>query len=876
MRAFKKINGLFNIFVLIFVFLFCSMRIAYSQEYDKHYILAQELYKLGKYAEAQTEFEKARQALRNTDNIVELKPGIDKVINNQADEKGLNAENELLKQEIKRIKKEKNEFEDKLEKINAKLKKKNKPAEELNKKIKQLELLLINKDENLKQNESLIENIRAEKKSLLDELATLKEELIDLYQKKDVSIKPVASEPNFLGGMFSGKKDAVEDRPAVSIREQLAHYEQLKQEKNKLQEELKTVNQKNLAQAHQYEQLMANTKKAEEGIAAKENEKEKVKLENKLLEQIIMALEKQREQLTAKTIQVAENPEAKQLQSEIEQKDKEISELKGQNAKILKEKEAAIEKNTQLEISKKKLEEENAVLAKKTLSIAQSGKKINELDILVETLNKKNQDLAEQLEKNQKAYDKINKELSKISEQRAGLEAQVSGLGSENKDMTKANTDLNVQNKKLEIENKELKDKNKALAEIENSVILLKKDIGLKEKEIKSAIEQNNKLGQLNAEFKTKADDLSKRIVFLEQEKKTSKSNLDILEADKKRIDLSIIELESINKEQQEQLLKKEKELELLAKKNGDLEKAKNNNKEFVKKNNLLLSENKKLLQSLQAVESDLKKKNREILNLQNEFSAKQTKTEELAAGNTELNAQVIGLRDQLSALEQLKQTIAAKVDVLESDKKLAVKEKNSLETQGKEQEKQLAKQEKEIELLNQKISELKKTKNSQQNLLDKNNALITEINKLKQDSLDLQSLSGQLKELEVLLKEKEAVQVKLQSEISASNLQRQSILAQLAAAQAKITEFEKTGGKADSSQEVLAQMQELAEQKQRIMEKYQKLFDQMKEQNVKIKELEQKLKDLKNDLAKSEDEKVVMAEEIINLREKSAVFITE
>ncbi|MFH1062315.1 MAG: hypothetical protein V1747_05450 [Candidatus Omnitrophota bacterium] len=996
MLSFKKRNIVLSVILCAVVFIFCNLASAYSQEYDKHYIRAQELYKLGKYKEAQTEFEKARQVLHASENpagviikkeLSEIPKQSDsgkdarKIIN---DSERLDNENELLQNEIKRIKKERKEFQDKLEKANAKLKKKNKPQEELFQKIKQLELTLINKDERLQQDQVLIETVNNEKKSLAEELLVVKQELIDLYQKKDVTIKPVVTSDNtFLGGLFGAKKEAYEEKPALSIRDQLEHYEILKAEKNNLEEALRKVNESNLAQNKKQEQLQHDIKKAEEDLGLKESEKQKIVLENKLFEQIIMTLEKQQEELAGKSADSGQVTEQiKQMQVQLDQKKQELEQAKNQIAQIQKEKEAFLaETETQAKDDKVVAQLENKLKAMQA-SLDDKAEKTQTLEAELAGLNKKNEELNKQIlltqnnskglqeqkdalakEKEKLARD-YKQELEKIENLQSELNQVKQTLKSQDADIIKKDAQIARIDKELAL-NQQEKDSiltKNSMLEKTNKALEQEKSISGKKNSSAEKLEKRiSELETLIAKSNEVKDDLSQQLKETQKVKKDLESqilvlnkNISSLEEENKNINskrdnlaqqnqTASLEQEKLKTDLNNSKLESEKMSKDFAKINlerADLEakiaKLRIELDALAKENVGLASQNK----SLAKVENTVSLLKNDLLAKGKEFEVIIEKNNKLIQLNAEQNKQLDALGKQLSGVEQGKQAIAAKADSLEADKKLIMQEKLALAAQTQEQLKQISSKQKEIEVLTKKINDLGNTKSSQKEILAENNALrasydqlknqfqnaeaelkqknqdlvvlenalkntqtnlsaaqakaeelakiekdltskskavVAELAEIKQSSNDINSLTEQLKQLEALLKEKESVQIQLRSEIASSNNQRQEISSQLAAAQAKIADLQsQTTIKTDSNQEVIDQIAELSNQKQQIMEKYQKLFDQMKEQNLKIKDLEKTLNAVRADLEKSESEKVVMAEEIISLREEKAGFINE
>ncbi|MFH1460796.1 MAG: hypothetical protein ABIG64_10590, partial [Candidatus Omnitrophota bacterium] len=423
----------FCIAVLI-IFSFCSMQNIYAGEYEDYYQKGQILFDQGKYTEAQIEFEKARKILQKAEVFSVLSetdagqrffsPGVsaqpDKLtIENKKLQEQLNA----LDKETKNLEKENEQLEIKLEKSLKKLKTKEAPIADFKKKIQQLELVVLKKEEAMNNSQTETEQIKKEKEGLENELAVLKKELIDLYQRKEVEIKPQEKgylEKKFsnIGKMLGTKEESIEKKEVLTLKEKLEHYEILLAEKESLQKKLADTSSELELKTNVIKELGEKINAKENLISKNENEKSKFLEDKILLEKINNALKKQNEELINKTVSV------NKLEKEIEQKNKLIGQEKDKSLNIQAQLELLIKE-------KDDLLKENKAQQSKGVSTQELQKKIDELErdkLAKETLQKQFQadlnNLSKEKESLTKEIDKLREGLSNAEQTKIEVQNQ--------------------------------------------------------------------------------------------------------------------------------------------------------------------------------------------------------------------------------------------------------------------------------------------------------------------------------------------------------------------------------------------------------------------------------------------------------------------
>ena len=154
--------------------------------------------------------------------------------------------------------------------------------------------------------------------------------------------------------------------------------------------------------------------------------------------------------------------------------------------------------------------------------------------------------------------------------------------------------------------------------------------------------------------------------------------------------------------------------------------------------------------------------------------------------------------------------------------------------------------------------------------LSQKNVNLREEVNSLLQSTSEVKGFDEKLIILEKEVVSKEAQQKELRKQIDLADSQRQSIALELASVQKKYAALQSEAGKQpDVSDDNSEQFKLVQNQKQILQQKLKQAIEEVKIRSEKGLFLLKKVKALDADLAKSEEEKVVMALEVVKLREE-------
>ncbi|MFH1460579.1 MAG: hypothetical protein ABIG64_09470, partial [Candidatus Omnitrophota bacterium] len=473
-----------------------------------------------------------------------------------------------------------------------------------------------------------------------------------------------------------------------------------------------------------------------------------------------------------------------------------------------------------------------------------------------------------QLNEKDKEIEKIKSELAssdknlkaetfsgeKLAEENKSLQKQINEL-------TKNNTNISKLNQKLADLEMTLKTKTEQAtvlqAEMDNTKILLaveKDKIRTFENESDKNLKTIENLEAENKQLKTIKESLKKDSPLIAN-----------LQGEIEELKLKVNQSENAEKSLQQQienLLNEKKiimgERDLISKEKtnfnqqlANLEQAKNNLQNELntlkEKNVMLQEEVKKSQQTLTSKSSSNQDAKIQIENLQKELDQQKNISENMTRQNSLLAAEIERLKIQTKTTGQ--------------DEKII----SELKQKIKDQETEIIKQ-----------------NNINADNAKQNSLLVNELNELKQnaaqniaDKQDVSGLEDKLKKLESLINEKEKQEKELKLQLAESNKKQEAISLELAKTKDKLIQAD-SNTQAESSQPVDQELATLEKHKKILHAKLKKAIDQINLDIDKINELKERLKTAKSDLEKSEEEKVVMAEEIIRLRNEKNKIETE
>ncbi|MCG2713055.1 MAG: hypothetical protein L6416_12140 [Candidatus Omnitrophica bacterium] len=803
MELFKKCN-VFFLAGISFLLAAYGCGYVFAQGYEEYYRHGQQLLEQGKYPEAQLAFEKGRELLGKSKEVsqnafletrdsgeqqkeegkgavVEKKQEVSRQKNTS-----LAAENKSLLKINRKLQKENKKLSAKLESAEKQRKRKKELPSDLQKKVKQMEAMIVERNKQLQDVQARMEQVNNDKNNLSNELALIKEELVEVYQRKSDEIKQgtVEKKMSKLLGLFGGKDEQPHGN-YMTIREKLQEYESLKEGRKELLARLEGMQQKAAVQEKTLSGLAGDLESVKNNLKFKNQELIRCGQDIVLLEKINETIEKQKAAMAAST--GVHESEA-------------LAALKEEQLKKLED----------IKSKKEGLESEVAKLKQKSGKISELDNKVKQLEGVVQEKEAANKAVEKQLEESQKMLQsKVNESQSALEEKKKEIKALKSTQAEEQKQqalekarLEKALEDIKSKKEGLESEVAKLKQESGKISELDNKV-----------KQLEGVVQEKE---AANKAVEKKLEEAAAGKRALEQELGGLKEKAGLLEQEKGQ---DVTRLENLQK-QYAALEESQKMLQ-------------NNLKETMSIKTLLEEDLAKLKVNLATVQTER---------------------------NKAVAAQKIKARSKDSGKEETQ--LLAKLNDTEA----------SLEAKQKEFQ----------DIWNERAilaAELSRSKLNAEAIKREKEQLIQEAAVLKQKAEDtataraqISGIDGKLKILESTLTEKEQQLREMKNQFEATNKERESLRNELTAVKQKLVSLQQeTTTQAGANNNTIKQFETIQAQNTMLQNKLRKFIEAIKSRNSQIEALQEKLKAINDAYAQSEQEKVVMAEEIVSLRgEKS------
>jgi len=520
----KIITG-FIFCVLAFCPILFLQLTGYAQEgeYEKFYNNGQALYEQGKFEEAKVEFEKARKILQKKEVLSE--PVV--LEGQQEAEKKLDAsmkELEQIKQErdnlakqLEQSEKEKEKLRKNLERANERLKRKKVSPAALEQKNKKLEAAVMDQQKHISSMEEYVKQVNKEKASLAMQVMALKEELVNVYQRKGEPEVPTPDK-NFIEKKLSKLKKFIAEKKKsgqdkhLTVRDKLEHYEELKTQQMVLLEKLNQETENSKALNQKLGLITNELEFSKKALAKKEHEKGMLMLDIALLEKIndILTKEKQ-DMLDNATPEMELKKKIDKQEAALDEKAETIEQLETQLREL---------NNKHNELLK-----ENNSLTKEASLVAKLKGDIEHLEDKIDDAEKQEKDLKKEINDYERTVKQKDKEIALLSDKKEDIEDELADTKEDLSQAEDENRELSRRNKELERALKsDDKDRKIKLSEKDK----LKEDLAKAEEDLSQAEDENKELSRRNKELERalKSDDKDRKIKSLMSEKDKLKEDL--------------------------------------------------------------------------------------------------------------------------------------------------------------------------------------------------------------------------------------------------------------------------------------------------------------------------------------------------------------